>query len=69
MCGMQLDAQRRNISDNGGCFYDLNADPYEMTNLLGTDAVPEAAGHMQDRLRAWHNDTPISAAPGLSRAC
>jgi arylsulfatase A-like enzyme len=69
MCGMQLDAQRRNIADNGGCFYDLNADPYEMTNLLGTDAVPEAADHMQDRLRAWHNDTPISAAQGLSRAC
>ncbi len=57
LCGLQLDDDRR-ISADGSCFYDLTADPYEMTNLAFSPNLPDDAAQLQNRLRAWHEQMP-----------
>ena len=54
--GMQLEADRRTISDEGQCFYDLIADPYEQHNLAGEGSTIE--GDLAARLTKWNTQTP-----------
>ena len=56
--GMRLDGERREIADEGHCFYDLIADPYEECNLARTDYRPELAEACRKRLAEWHRETP-----------
>ena len=63
--GMQLDEARREIADPEGCFYDLAEDPFETTNLAGTDRQADVAADLRARLEGWHGETPKR----LSRAC
>jgi choline-sulfatase len=39
-------------------FHDLRADPYELTNLAGSDAQADTAETLMGRLRHWHETTP-----------
>jgi choline-sulfatase len=57
LCGLQLDDDRQ-ISADGGCFYDLTVDPYEMTNLAASSTLPGNAVQLETRLRAWHEQMP-----------
>ena len=68
LCGLQLDEDRRKITDAGGCLYDLEADPYQMTNLMETGDSADVAAVLGDRLRAWHEATTIRDAPDLPEA-
>ncbi len=42
-------------------FYDVATDPYELTNLAGTDAQPETARQLDGLLRDWDAATPWMA--------
>ena len=53
--GVQLEADRRTISDEGQCFYDLIADPYEQHNLAGEGSTIE--GDLAARLTKWNAQT------------
>lgn len=55
--GMQLEEDLRTISDEGQCFYDLAADPYEQQNLAGhTESTLEI--ELAQRLTEWNAQTP-----------
>lgn len=66
--GLQLDDERREITAAGGCLYDLEADPYQMMNLMETGDSADVAAVLGDRLRAWHDNTFIRLAPDLPEA-
>ena len=57
---MQLDETNRQVVDSRRMFYDLRSDPYQQRNLAGTVAGDQAAlaDVLQQRLEAWHRDTP-----------
>ncbi len=65
LCGLQLDEDRRTIRKRGGCLYDLETDPCEMTNLMATGEEPDVAAVLGNRLRDWHETTPIRDAPKM----
>ncbi len=45
--------------------YDLNADPYEMVNLIGMPAFREIADDLKSRLLAWINDIEEEQTPTI----
>jgi hypothetical protein len=45
------------LSDEGQCFYDLNADPYQQENFVG-GAETALAGELARRLTQWNAATP-----------
>ena len=57
---MQLDEANRQVVDSRRMFYDLRSDPYQQPNLAGTATGEQAtlADALQQRLEAWHRDTP-----------
>ena len=55
--GMQLEKDLRTISDDGKCLYDLNADPYELHNLMGS-ADSGLESELRQRLQTWNAQTP-----------
>ena len=54
--GMQLEDDRRTISNEGRCLYDLTTDPYEQHNLADTESALEQ--ELSQRLSTWNAETP-----------
>lgn len=48
----------RTIKDERHGFYDLSADPYEMTNLAKADEQTHTAAALREQLLAWNARTP-----------
>ncbi|MHC4985208.1 MAG: sulfatase-like hydrolase/transferase [Planctomycetota bacterium] len=48
----------RQIEDPDYCFYDNREDPYQTTNLIGTDAQADLAATLKQRVLDWHASTP-----------
>ena len=46
------------LADDPYMFHDLTADPYELTNLAGTDQQADVAATLTEHARAWHASTP-----------
>ena len=63
--GLQLEKDRRAVADDSGCFHDLVVDPFELTNLFGSATLATVAANLDDRLRDWHAETPITNAPTM----
>ena len=63
--GLQLEADGQHVDPEGGCFYDLAVDPYEMENLHGSATLSHAAADMDEQLRDWHHATSIRSAPEM----
>lgn len=61
--GMCLDAQSHELVDADFCFYDLERDPYEFDNLVGTDRVPDLQRDLKQKLLEWHAQTCWLADP------
>jgi len=59
--GLQLGDDRRQITHDPGCLFDLTSDPCELTNLATAAPDPK----LEQRLRDWHADTPIRDAPAM----
>lgn len=62
MRGLQLEEDLRTISDDPGQLYDLPSDPFEQTNLAETETDAE----LDERLRAWHAETPMLDGPQMA---
>jgi choline-sulfatase len=55
--GMCLDAQSHALVDADYCFYDLEQDPYEFDNMVGTGRAADLEGELKQRLLDWHEQT------------
>jgi arylsulfatase A-like enzyme len=55
--GIQLQEDRRAISDIGSCLYDLEADPYQQKNLAGI-SQQSLEEELAQQLRQWNTSTP-----------
>ena len=56
--GMCLDADSHRLVDAVVCFYDLENDPYEFDNIVGTGRAPDIEAELKKRLLHWHEHTP-----------
>ncbi len=56
--GMCLDADSHRLVDADFCFYDLENDPYESDNIVGTGRAPDIEAELKKRLLHWHEHTP-----------
>mgnify|MGYP001369829623 FL=1 len=56
--GMCLDADSHRLVDAVVCFYDLENDPYEFENIVGTGRAPDIEAELKKRLLHWHEHTP-----------
>ena len=54
--GMRLDSQGR-VGDANFCFYDLDRDPYEFDNMVGTNRASDLQAELKQRLLNWHEHT------------
>jgi arylsulfatase A-like enzyme len=50
------------LADRPSQFFDLQRDPYQMSNLAGATPLPAAAGELDAKLRKWHASIPWMAA-------
>jgi len=62
--GMGLAPDSHEIADPCQQFFDLDADPYECTDLAKTNAQADTAAALQARLREWNRGTPWLHVPG-----
>ena len=56
--GIQTDPENGRVLNDRECFYDLQSDPFQLTNLQGSDRDAVLAAGLRDRVLAWHHDTP-----------
>ena len=57
LCGVQLDEEGKETADNDS-FFDLTVDPFEQSNLAGTDEQRGRGSELRRRLCAWNDVTP-----------
>ena len=61
--GMCLDAETRAVADADYCCYDLQRDPYQFANLIGSGRAGDSEEDLKQKLLHWHEQTPWLATP------
>lgn len=61
--GMCLDAQSHELVDADFCCYDLDLDPYEFDNMVGSGRAADIESALKQRLLHWHEHTPWLTDP------
>lgn len=56
--GIRVDPKNGTVLDDRECFYDLRADPYQLSNLRDAGGEERLAAGLRDRALAWHHETP-----------
>lgn len=64
--GMGLDAETHALVEPDLCLFDLDADPFELDNLVSSDRAPEIEGELKQQLLEWNDRTPWLTAPDCS---
>jgi len=65
--GIAYDEESREVGDGDHRVYDLQADPFQLDNLAGTDEQEDVARQLREALLAWDDSTPWLDAPEPER--